>query len=311
MSDNESRPFYANPMIMVPAVVAIIGVILGAWLIPSAADFEISVSPVQGTAQQGGENQATITVRSMHGYSHSVRLSTGENPSGVAIDFSPPFEQPAPEYTSTMKIVAGPDAPTGVHSIEIKGTGGDGEIRSCSYSLTIIAPPPPPPDTFVVYSDLDLAGHVWTWNGTNGLMSDGNYVSGDAPEGVECYAVTVGDGRTNFSGWGVFLGAFTESHVLIAAHTIDLSNHGSLEFWVKTPVDLKVEVQQDDTTGGKSPVLIGKHGWDSDSPETWQRVVIPGNTFSRVDRSKIFCPFMITGKGGGISFYVDDVMWVP
>jgi len=42
-----------------------------------------------------------------------------------------------------------------------------------------------------------------------------------------------------------------------------------------------------------------------------QKVTIPRGAFRNVDLTKIFCPFMITGKGNKITFYVDKVMWIP
>ena len=119
-----------------------------------------------------------------------------------------------------------------------------------------------------------------------------------------------GSGAGNYVGWGVFLGVFDKTHKLITPHTVDLSDYENLEFWVKTSVDLKVEIQQDNPEGQKSsPCLINNYGWNSSSPDVWQKITIPKSAFRNVDLTKIFCPFMITGKGSEITFYVDAVMW--
>jgi len=120
-----------------------------------------------------------------------------------------------------------------------------------------------------------------------------------------------GSGHDNYVGWGVFLGIF-KNHKLITPHTVDLLGYENLEFWTKTPIDLKVEIQQDNTEGTKSsPCLISDYGWNSSLPDVWQKVTIPKSAFRNVDLTKIFCPFMITGRGSKITFYVDAVMWIP
>jgi hypothetical protein len=80
---------------------------------------------------------------------------------------------------------------------------------------------------------------------------------------------------------------------------------------VKTPINLKVEIQQDNPEGEKSSsCLINNYGWNSNLPDVWQKVIIPKSAFRNMDLTNIFCPFMITGKGSKITFYVDAVMWV-
>ena len=169
----------------------------------------------------------------------------------------------------------------------------------------------------MVYSDIGIAGgDVWVWSGADWgkeppLLVDGNYVAADAPEGTTCFAVTSGSGPGNYVGWGVFIGIF-EDHRLITPHIVDLSDYEKLDFWVKTSVNLKVEVQQDNPEGAKSASgLISNYGWNSSLPDVWQKVTIPKSAFRNVDLTKIFCPFMITGTNSEITFYVDEVIWVP
>lgn len=120
-----------------------------------------------------------------------------------------------------------------------------------------------------------------------------------------------GSGHNNYVIWEVFLGVFDKNHKLITPHTVDISNYKS-EFWVKTFVDLKIEIQQDsDKSKKSSPCLISNYGWDSSYPNVWQKVTIPKDAFRNVDLSNIFYPFMITGKGGKTTFYIGKVLWMP
>jgi len=169
----------------------------------------------------------------------------------------------------------------------------------------------------MVYSDIGIAaGDVWVWSGADWgleppILADGSYLKGNAPEGDECYAVTSGAGNDNYIGWGIFLGIFRE-HKLVTPHTMDLSGYNSLQLRVKTPVNLKVEIQENNAEGVKSsPCMISNYGWDSNLPGTWQRVTIPKSSFRNVNLTAIFCPFMVTGNGNRVTFYIDEVMWVP
>ena len=182
---------------------------------------------------------------------------------------------------------------------------------------SVVSKGPLPTEAYMVYSDIGIAaGDVWVWSGADWgleppLLVDGSYVAADAPEGTTCFAVTSGSDHGNYVGWGVFVGIF-EDHKLITPHIVDLSDYENLEFWVKTSINLKVEIQQDNSEGEKSsPCLISNYGWSSSLPDVWQKVTISKSAFRNVDLTKIFCPFMITGKGSEITFYVDEVMWVP
>lgn len=336
MSNENKRRWYRKPAylgLIIAIVSIVVAIIVWQWPNPPPPpDFSISVSPMQGSVQSGGVIQTTITVKGIHGYEHPVSLSASGQPSDVVIAFIPPFGEATPAYASTMTINVGSNVPADDYTVMIKGTGANGKEHICKYILTIkpttVAPTPtptptptpsptPPVEPYMVYSDIGIAaGDVWVWSGADwglepALLVDGSYVTADAPEGTTCFAVTSGSGHGNYVGWGVFLGIF-KNHKLITPHTVDLSDYENLEFWVKTPVNLKVEIQQDNPEGKKSsPCLISNYGWNSRSPDVWQKVTIPKSAFRNVDLTKIFCPFMITGKGSEITFYVDEVMWVP
>lgn len=322
MSNERQRPGWKNPtwyLVIFALIGIVVTIILRPWAPP---DFSISGSPMQGevqTGETGGEMQTTITVEGIHHYKHPVSLTASGHPSDIVVTFDPPFGTAMPTYVSTMTMTVGSNVPTGDYKIIIEGRGADGKEHTCQYILTVNASTvsqntttTPPP--YMVYSDIGIApGDVWDWSGAEPpSLVDGSYVTADAPEGTKCFAVTSGSGTDNYVGWGVFLGIFSENHELITAHTVDLSDYENLEFWVKSPINLKVEIQQDNDNGKTSfSCPINNYGWNSGSPDLWQKVTIPRNAFVNVDLTKIFCPFKITGTGSKITFYVDEVMWVP
>lgn len=170
---------------------------------------------------------------------------------------------------------------------------------------------------FNVYSDKGIPnGDIWVWSGADWdlpkpTLIDGSYNQIKAPEGRECFAAKSGSLARNYVGWGVFLGSFNKQHELQKAHTRDLTSYSKLDFWVKSPVDLKVELQEMDDNGAKSsPCYISSYGWDDQTPEEFQRISIPINEFQYINFSKVFSPFMITGKGDEVTFYVDNVNWI-
>ncbi|MCK4735459.1 MAG: hypothetical protein KAT65_23600 [Methanophagales archaeon] len=333
MSNNNQIPW----RIIIPAIVVILAAIIGAtwafWLNPPPSDFSISVNPMEGEVHQGGVIGTVITIKGIQGYEHQVSLGASGQPQGIVVSLVPTIGGPTPSYTSTVTINVDPIVPAGDYEIVKKGTGADGKEHRCIYTLTVkpsvtpmsvtptptLTPTPTPTSTeaYIVYSDnVIAAGDVLIWSGGDlglepPLLADGSYVASDAPEGTTCFAVKSGSGQGNYVGWGVFLGIFKD-HKLVTPHTVDLSDYENLQFWVKTSVNLKVEIQQDNPEGKiSSPCLISNYGWSSSLPDIWQKVTIPKSAIKNVDLTKIFCPFMITGTGSKITFYVDEVMWVP
>ncbi|GEM_PF-811009 len=159
--------------------------------------------------------------------------------------------------------------------------------------------------TYVVYSDEGM-GHwvqgtsaVYTWDGSDwgGPAADynGDYTGESPPEGNKCWKTASGadwDGNTNYAGWGYY-------------NPEDLSAYagGDLIFWVKTPADLKVEIND----GSNHTKYISAYGWDGTN--TWQDITIPLDDFG-ADLSAIEYPFMITIEAGDSTFYTDSVRWV-
>lgn len=98
-------------------------------------NFSISVSPNQGSYPPYNSTTATITVRSISGYTTRVTLSASGQPSGVTISFNPTSGNPT--FYSTMTINISGTAPFGDYTITITGTADDGKVRSTSYALTV------------------------------------------------------------------------------------------------------------------------------------------------------------------------------
>lgn len=163
-----------------------------------------------------------------------------------------------------------------------------------------------PNEDYILYNDLGLTqfSDIWTWDGSDwgkapGVFNASHYDS-SAPEGDTCFYCHSGEGSGNYAGWGIFL-IHPEDRIA------NLSSYGNLQFWVKTPVDLKVEIQSDNRSGSKYMAWISSHGWDG--ADTWQQLTIPGTALT-ADRERIFGLFMITVTRSDVAFYVDEVQWI-
>ncbi|MFH1360983.1 MAG: glycoside hydrolase family 2 TIM barrel-domain containing protein [Candidatus Omnitrophota bacterium] len=133
---------------------------------------------------------------------------------------------------------------------------------------------------------------LWTWDGGGGFSEQ--RFSQETPEGVSYFATV----SNNWAGWGIF---FNDDQ----NYTLDLSryNGGHLKFFVKTPVDLKVEIEA--PQGVNRTKYISDYGWDL--VNQWQEIVIPLSDFS-ADLSHTYCPFKITVESSQV-FFVDHVRW--
>ena len=130
MSNDKRRSWYKSPAIL-GVIVAIVAIVVSIiiWQLPNPSpqpDFSISVSPMQGSVQQGGVIQTTITVKGIYRYEHPVILSASEQPSDVVIAFIPQSGEAKLAYASTMTINVGSNIPAGDHTITIKEGGLSG-----------------------------------------------------------------------------------------------------------------------------------------------------------------------------------------
>ena len=181
----------------------------------------------------------------------------------------------------------------------------DGGLTDTTWQTVLLIP------DVLVYSDSGIVADadIWLWGGDDWGGPPGEFdpefPDPTAPEGSESFRTRSGEdwsGHTNYAGWGVFM-------VHPNDHTIDISAYARLRFWVKTAVDLKVELQENSRSGTKSSVRVSDYGWNVDSSSYWQRIEVPGEAFSGVDLDKVFCPFMVTVEKGDTTFFADHVRW--
>jgi hypothetical protein len=83
------------------------------------------------------DNSIRVTVERLLEYDQPVNLSPGVLPENVDVRFNPPSGTPAPNFTSTVKVMVGPNAPVGKHSITVYAKGPDAE-GSGTFTLEII-----------------------------------------------------------------------------------------------------------------------------------------------------------------------------
>lgn len=147
-------------------------------------DFTLSVTPMQGSLQQGTVAQTTVSVESAGGYKHEVRLSANGEPSGAGVSFYPKYLA-SPPFESTMAINVGSKAKPGDCTITIKGRGADGKEHTCKYGLTITAKPK------VVYEEMPEVTLITPKNAEEVLIATTvtGTVSGELPEGRYMWVV--------------------------------------------------------------------------------------------------------------------------
>jgi hypothetical protein len=172
-------------------------------------------------------------------------------------------------------------------------------------------PGPVPAENYMVFSDVGLAADgadIWTWSGQDFGGPPGtfeaNYSDTTSPEGDESFYTRSGADWAegyNYAGWGVFL-------INPSDHSVNLSTHTKLKFWVKSTSDLKIEIQSGNRNGSKATTYLSANQWDGIN--NWQEISIPTATFNSVNLENVFCPFMVTVESGGRSFFIDNVRWV-
>ena len=147
MSETSPRPWYKktkNRAIVVAAVVTLLAAVLAPliahWL--GETDFEMSISPMSGTVQQGGDIMATVTARRVRRYSHRVTLSASPSVSDVRVAFAEATGPLKPAFTTNLTIRVGDSVPVGRHEIQITAMGEDGTSHEVRYYLTVLPAPP-------------------------------------------------------------------------------------------------------------------------------------------------------------------------
>jgi len=154
-------------------------------------------------------------------------------------------------------------------------------------------------DIFNVYNDRGIPheSQLWLWNGGGG--SSREVQDEESPERVS-YFETI---SRNWAGWGIFFDIEDGGE----PYTMDLSEYaeGHLKFFVRTPVDLKIEIKKTGPNGRVRREYISNHGWNEE--DVWQEISIPIEEFG-ANLDEIYSPFMVTGERAG-TFDIDYIRW--
>ncbi len=182
-------------------------------------------------------------------------------------------------------------------------------------------------ETYNIYRDAGIptGSVIWTWDsyrewhvGTAEATFNGSYSGGVPDDPNTCFQTIVSNGNT-YAGWGVFFPSGTDlSEYFTDSNDIEVINKWLVKFWVKTPVNLKVEIEN---MSGVKKIRYLDTEWNVkkwDGTNTWQEIWIPIKWFiENWDGSfdvdflrKLKSPFMITAEAKGVTFYVDNVRWV-
>lgn len=179
-------------------------------------------------------------------------------------------------------------------------------------ALALSAVTPALADSVLLYSEggIPNGGALWTWCDAGQPCDVAEVQECATPEGSHNLRV-----RTNvWAGLGVFLNinAFNQPQ----PENLSAYADGELRFFVKTPKDLKVEMQckVNGQTQTKTRFLT-QHGWNGQ--ETWQEIVIPVASFfspqpvNQACLAAVTSPFMTTIENLPFfdSFQVDHVRW--
>jgi len=154
---------------------------------------------------------------------------------------------------------------------------------------TVISVPPIQDGDFHVYNDQGIPGgcDIYTWKGGSASF-DGSYTGETPPEGIKCFKTE----GSSWAGWGVFK--------LSGSYDMSSYSNGVLRFWMKSTVNLKINIE--DADGKKTDVYVGS------SSGEWKEVSIPISSFAGVDISQVYGLFEVTADAA-TTFYVDDVRW--
>ena len=103
---------------------------------PPDPDFQVEVSPATLTVKPGDSENATVTIVPLNEFSELVALSA-IMPSGVTHAFNTSSVNSTGVNASNLTLTVGTDAPSGVYTIEIRGTSTS---LSRSATITLIVP---------------------------------------------------------------------------------------------------------------------------------------------------------------------------
>jgi hypothetical protein len=111
----------------------------GASLEVSAAattDFTLSLSPVTVTVTPGNSGSTTVKTKASSGYSHSLKLTATNLPTGVKLSFIPATIAAPGTGTSTAHLTVPSSVATGTYSIHVTASDGTNS-RSATLKLKV------------------------------------------------------------------------------------------------------------------------------------------------------------------------------
>ncbi len=101
---------------------------------PPTADFTISTSPTKLSIRIGSSGTSTITISSVNGFTHTVRLSASA-PYGLTATFNP-TQVSGGSGTSNLTIRVASYVRTGTYTVTVKGTSGSSS-HTVSVTVTV------------------------------------------------------------------------------------------------------------------------------------------------------------------------------
>jgi hypothetical protein len=104
--------------------------------VTAAGGFTLAVAPTSATVQQGGSQNATVTITRTGGFAGDVALAASGLPNGVTAAFNP---QSTNGNTSTLTLTASASATVGQANVTITGTSAGVANQTATLALNVTA----------------------------------------------------------------------------------------------------------------------------------------------------------------------------
>jgi hypothetical protein len=149
-----------------------------------------------GAIQAGGVIQTVVTVESINGYNHTVSLSASGQPSGITVGFERKSGEAKPSYKSNVLITVNSNVSVGGYSIKIKGTGADGKVHSCDYTLSVERSVTQTPTSSTLTQPTATSSPTVTVISTPTLLARGYIIVSSEPPNAKVYLDDEYEGKT-------------------------------------------------------------------------------------------------------------------
>ncbi|MBD3272712.1 MAG: hypothetical protein GF384_09280, partial [Elusimicrobia bacterium] len=145
-------------------------------------------------------------------------------------------------------------------------------------------------EQLLIYSDKGLIENTDIW-----VRHAEETADDPTTEGIKSFKAF---SNYEWSGWGVFT----------TSGPINMSQFqsGYLRFWVKSAVNLKIEVEDD--VSGKSTLFLSQMGWVQEN--TWQEITVPFSSFAGLDLSQVISPFIASYSHYNQTYYIDFIQYL-